>query len=198
MLGRDALMLSLVVVMSAGCSRSAPAPIELPDPVGPPRFPVVIRKPLEAPKILTGSVDEKGNPISIGCATCHTTNPSNPEARLGTLLTKFHQSLRGQHGHLTCISCHNPDEGYASLRLADGKRLPYSEVMQLCAQCHGPQYRDYLHGAHGGMTGYWDLSRGGRERNNCVDCHHPHAPRYPTVMPARGPNDRFQTRGSHE
>ena len=77
-----------------------------------------------------------------------------------------------------------------TLRLADGAALPYTEVMQLCAQCHGPQHRDYQHGAHGGMAGYWDLSKGGRTRANCIDCHVPHAPKYQPVQPARGPNDR--------
>ena len=96
------------------------------------------------------------------------------------------------------MSCHNAAEGYGSLRLADGKSLPYSEVMTLCAQCHGPQYRDYLHGAHGGMTGHWDLTKGGRYRNNCIDCHDSHAPKYPTVMPAAGPNDRFLKGHGHE
>jgi formate-dependent nitrite reductase cytochrome c552 subunit len=62
--------------------------------------------------------------------------------------------------------------------------------MQLCAQCHGPQYRDYRHGAHGGMAGHWDLAKGGRVRNNCIDCHDPHSPKYPTVRPAGGPLDR--------
>jgi hypothetical protein len=84
------------------------------------------------------------------------------------------------------------------LRLADGRSLPYSDVMSLCAQCHGPQFRDYQHGAHGGMTGYWDLSKGGRTRNSCIDCHDPHAPKYPTVTPARGPNDRFLSGDGHE
>ena len=59
--------------------------------------------------------------------------------------------------------------------------------MTLCAQCHGPQFRDYQHGAHGGMTGYWDLTKGGRMRNNCIDCHDPHAPKYPTVTPGPRP-----------
>jgi hypothetical protein len=162
------------------------------------RHAAVIRKPIGRPVIPTGVVDEKGNPISVGCATCHTTKPANAEAKLGTPLTQFHQGLIGKHGNLSCTSCHNPAEGYASLRLADGKSVPYSEVMTLCAQCHGPQFRDYQHGAHGGMNGHWDLTRGGRVRNNCVDCHDPHAPKYPTVQPARGPNDRFQKGGGHE
>jgi formate-dependent nitrite reductase cytochrome c552 subunit len=71
------------------------------------------------------------------------------------------------------------------------------EAMRLCAQCHGPQYRDYKRGSHGGMTGHWDLSRGERTRNNCVDCHDPHAPAYPGTTPVLPPRDRY-LRGAHE
>lgn len=162
------------------------------------RFPVTIRKPSGSPAIKTGTFDEHGRPVTIACATCHTTKPVNPDAKLGEALKQFHQGLIGKHGNLSCVSCHNPAEGYGSLRLADGKSVPYPEVMSLCAQCHGPQFRDYQHGAHGGMSGHWDLTKGGRMRNNCVDCHDPHAPKYPTVTPARGPNDRFQTGDKHE
>jgi hypothetical protein len=71
--------------------------------------------------------------------------------------------------------------------------VEFADVMKLCAQCHGPQFRDYQHGAHGGMNGYWDLSRGGRSRNNCIDCHDPHAPAYVGAIPAPRPRDRFLT-----
>jgi hypothetical protein len=162
------------------------------------RFPVTIRKPAGPPAIKSGSVDDMGNPITIGCTTCHTTKPANAEAKLGTPLTLFHQGLVGKHANLSCVSCHNAADGYGTLRLADGKSLPYSEVMTLCAQCHGPQYRDYQHGAHGGMTGHWDLSKGPRIRNNCIDCHDPHAPKYPTVAPALGPHDRFLNKDGHD
>jgi hypothetical protein len=70
--------------------------------------------------------------------------------------------------------------------------------MALCAQCHGTQKRDYDHGAHGGMRGYWDLKRGPRERNHCVSCHDPHAPKFGTFMPVHPPKDRFLQRGSDD
>jgi formate-dependent nitrite reductase cytochrome c552 subunit len=159
---------------------------------------IEIRKPIGPRGIPTGTFDERGNAETIACATCHATKPANTTSKLGTPLTQFHQGLVGQHGNLSCTSCHNPADGYSSLRLADGKSVAYSEVMTLCAQCHGPQFRDYQHGAHGGMAGYWDRTKGGQVRNNCIDCHDPHGPKYPTVQPARGPNDRFQTGGSHE
>jgi hypothetical protein len=161
-------------------------------------FAVFIRKPSDHPTIPTGAVDDKGQPIQLGCAVCHSVKPVETSARLGTPLKLFHQGLAGKHANLSCVSCHNPADGYASLRLADGTRVPYSEVMTLCAQCHGPQYRDYQHGAHGGMTGHWDLKRGPRQRNNCIHCHDPHSPKYPVVNPAPGPNDRFQGGSAHE
>ena len=77
----------------------------------------------------------------------------------------------------------------AALSLAYG--LFPADALRLCAQCHGPQYRDYRHGAHGGMRGHWDLSRGPRERNHCVACHDPHAPAFGQFEPVPGPRDRF-------
>lgn len=158
---------------------------------------VQVREPA-CPTIKTGQVDAEGRAITVSCATCHSTRPANTEVRLGAPLKQFHQGQIGKHGNLTCVSCHNASDGYGSLRFADGRRLPYEHVMQLCAQCHGPQFRDYEHGAHGGMNGFWDLTKGNRTRNNCIDCHDPHAPKYPTVTPARGPNDRFLERPKHE
>ncbi len=49
---------------------------------------------------------------------------------------------------------------YDSLQLADGHRVEFTDVMTLCGQCHGPQMKDFNHGVHGGLNGYWDLSRG--------------------------------------
>ena len=186
----------------AGCAPNShsPAPQEPAEHTAAalPAHPAIIHKPLGAPGIRTGTLDEKGQPVVVACATCHTIKPASAAAKLGAPLATFHQTLIGKHGNLSCVSCHNAADGYASLRLADGKSVSHTEVMTLCAQCHGPQFRDYQHGAHGGMTGFWDLSKGGRVRNNCIDCHDPHAPKYPTVTPARGPNDRFLTGGGHE
>jgi hypothetical protein len=118
----------------------------------------------------------------------------NLEANSGTQLTEFHEGLTFRHGGLTCLSCHNGSD-YESLRLADGRSVPFAQSMELCRQCHGPQYRDYVKGAHGGMMGYWDLSRGPRTRNSCVHCHDPHAPAFPQVAPVFPPRDRFAPAG---
>ncbi len=118
----------------------------------------------------------------------------DPTRRTGSTLTTFHQGLVTRHGDQACRACHQgPD--YAELHLADGAAVAFTEVQTLCRQCHGPQARDFDHGAHGGMNGYWDLSRGPRERHACTTCHDPHAPAYVGMMPARGPVDPRHTGG---
>lgn len=146
------------------------------------RHPVRLRQSVTPPRVDTGRKDSQGNAVTVACGTCHATSAPRRESRRAADLDEFHQGLQYAHGDLTCLSCHDATD-YDALRLADGRSLPFAETMALCAQCHGPQYRDYVRGSHGGMTGYWDLTRGPRERNHCVDCHDPHAPAYPEVMP---------------
>lgn len=137
----------------------------------------------ETPAVSTDLKNFKGQPVELSCANCHSTKTPNRELVDGTDLKDFHQGLTVVHGERSCLSCHD-SENYDNLHLADGTSIPFSDTKRLCAQCHGPQHRDYEHGSHGGMTGYWDLSRGPRVRNTCTVCHDPHAPAYPQVMPA--------------
>lgn len=147
------------------------------------------------PMVQTSETTFNGKPVEVSCSVCHTTREPNVQNRRGEDLDLFHQGLTVQHGTLSCLSCHN-SENYDTLRLADGSSVAYEQSMQLCAQCHGPQYRDYQHGSHGGMNGYWDLSRGGRTRNTCNVCHDPHAPAYPQLKPVFAPKD-VPVRQSH-
>ena len=156
--------------------------------------PVVIRsapqlKPIEA-KSVEGGLHHSSS-TTVACATCHTTRPANRKNRSAEDLDQFHQGLKLNHGKLACVACHDSEGGYAGLHLADGTAVAFADSMQLCAQCHGPQFRDYQHGSHGGMTGYWDRTRGPRERNHCLHCHDPHAPQIAVVQPVAGPRDRF-------
>lgn len=141
------------------------------------------------PVVMARNATIAGNPAAVACSTCHTTRTPDLTIKSGAALKEFHQGLTYKHGELSCLSCHNADN-YDTLRRADGSSLTYENTMQLCAQCHGPHYRDYSHGSHGGMMGYWDLSRGPRERNTCTDCHDAHAPLYPRVRPVFPPRDR--------
>jgi nitrate reductase cytochrome c-type subunit len=154
------------------------------------RFAVTIRRPSGPPRVDTGLTDPHGNRITVSCSTCHATRTPNRENVTAKDLDEFHGELTFSHGSISCLSCHNPED-YDALKLADGQRVEFSDVMTLCAQCHGPQMQAYEHGAHGGMTGHWDLTRGPRTRNNCVDCHSPHAPQFPRMRPTFKPYDRF-------
>jgi len=156
--------------------------------------PVIIRATNGQPMVDTGKKNADGSPVLVRCNTCHDTKKTNKFTDSGEKLSGFHKGLKFHHGQNKCISCHNPDD-YESLRLADGSKVAFKNSMQLCAQCHGPQYRDYKNGSHGGMSGHWDLTQGPRVRNSCVHCHDAHAPAYPKVMPIFPPKKRAGTQG---
>lgn len=154
-----------------------------------PRHEVTIRHPA-GPPVAHGVDPRTGDPVTIACVTCHATRTPNFANQASADLDLFHQGLMVTHGANTCLSCHNPQD-YGSLHLANGTRVEFTDVVTLCSQCHGPQWRDYQHGAHGGMTGSWDLTKGPRERNGCTSCHDPHAPKFRGAHPVLQPQDRF-------
>jgi hypothetical protein len=139
------------------------------------------------------TTDDRAETVEIACSTCHTLRAGEELVRSPEELGRFHQGLRFLHGNLTCQACHNAGN-YDTLRLSDGTPVAFAEVVRVCSQCHPAKGDAFAHGAHGGMNGHWDLNRGPRWRNNCVDCHHPHHPAYPTFAPAAGPKDRFPPR----
>lgn len=152
-------------------------------------YPVVIRRSEGPPLLPTGLTNYHGQPVFASCGACHATTQPNLDVRRAEDLDQFHQGLNYNHGGLTCLSCHN-SANYDTLRLADTRSVEFPDSITLCSQCHGPQRRDYDMGLHGGMSGHWDLERGGRTRNTCINCHDPHAPAFPQVMPVLPPRDR--------
>ncbi|MFW5877021.1 MAG: hypothetical protein ACOCXM_09810 [Myxococcota bacterium] len=186
-----------MLLSAAGCGADPDVEMDTPsDAPGSPESPpggVEVRTPEALTGIASGIVDPRGNQTPIACATCHGMREEPHELpKKAEALGGPHADLIFRHGELPCASCHHP-ERYDQLRLADGTGIAMAEAMQLCAQCHGPQARDYRRGSHGGMRGYWDLTRGSRIRNHCVDCHDSHAPAFPRVQPAPPPRDRFLT-----
>lgn len=189
MLNRIALV-ALCLSGTAACNRSVDPRIErlAPAPSGAHK-PVFVRVPEKLTSIETAQLDPLGRPLTVSCASCHSQRKADTLPVSTSELDEFHRGLTLTHGSLSCSSCHQPGAG-TKLRLANGDVLPMTEVMRLCGQCHGTQMRDYGKGAHGGMTGYWDRTRGPRERNNCVDCHDPHVPKFQPGSPAPAPRDR--------
>ena len=181
---------SVLWALQAEGLRTSPDASNTRDEIVPVEFPVIIRKPDGPPRVSTEIVGAEGKTVTVSCSTCHATRKPDLTNKTATDLNEFHVGMNVMHGTLSCLSCHNPDN-YDSLKLADGTRVEYTDVMTLCAQCHGPQMTDYKHNAHGGLNGYWDRSRGPQTKLNCVDCHHPHAPQFPKMHPTFKPKDRF-------
>ena len=180
----------MMSVVLASCNRGM-HPQRAFGPAVPPEAPlqaVEIHQPNTLGVVDTQLKDPLGAPIGVSCKTCH--GSQSQGAMLSKKVPKdFHRGLKVTHGNLSCTACHDQDR--SRLHLADGSKLQFDQVINLCAQCHGAKVRDYSKGSHGGMNGHWDLRRGGRERNSCVDCHAPHHPAREKVWPVHPPKDRF-------
>jgi hypothetical protein len=142
----------------------------------------------------TGIVTPAGEPVGVRCGTCHASQ--DPASAAATAFAwdptqgTFHRGPVMAHGGLACGACHQAPL-YDDLHLADGALVPLAEAATLCAQCHGPQYRDYRNSSHGGLVGHWDATRGPQARNTCTACHDPHAPAYVGMIAAPRAFDRF-------
>jgi hypothetical protein len=119
------------------------------------------------------------------CSECHDLFSSPPET---TRSLTQHRHIDLKHGMNTrCFNCHHPARRDA---FVDdwGREIPYDTPQLLCAKCHGPVYRDWLHGSHGRTNGYWDTDMGPSEHRKCIECHDPHQPPFPPMTPAPAPN----------
>ena len=142
--------------------------------------------------VATGETDSLGRPVRVACVNWHSLRAPSALPESVAALDEFHQGLKFQHASLRCGACHVAGD-QTELHLADGTRISMTDAMLLCRQCHGTQARDYDHGAHGGMMGFWDLSAGPRTRNHCVDCHDAHVPQFQPTQPVLPPRDRGMT-----
>jgi nitrate reductase cytochrome c-type subunit len=190
-----AAAITVLAAVACGTPNDIATPVVDGPDAGTARYEDVVGEPPSLRGIKVG-VDATGRPIRVDCMTCHSVRrehevPATDDVRG---LETVHADLTYRHGALSCRSCHDPERA-DRLRLADGRRIELADAMTLCAQCHGPQARDWDAGSHGGMRGYWDRRRGPATRNHCLDCHDPHDPRFPTYLPLPPTRDRFVTAG---
>lgn len=181
----------LLAALAAGCNRPQ-QPRRFSRAPSAPVYPVTTHQPPRLTTVATGKTDARGEPLRAACVTCHSMRDRTTVPESTASLKEFHVGMSFDHGGLSCASCHRGGQP-PMLGLADGQLVPTSEAMQLCAQCHGPQFRGYKRSAHGGGRGHWDQSRGPKDKNHCVDCHDPHVPRFQPSTPVLPPRDRGVT-----
>jgi hypothetical protein len=144
-----------------------------------------------------------GDTSGVECYTCHERSKT-PQLHYDTnhnlKLPKEHEDLAINHGRNkrndACFNCHN-QTNLEALLTRDGSTLKIEQSTLLCASCHGPTYRDWEIGVHGRVSGFWDHSLGSATRQDCVSCHDPHNPAFPSRHPAPGPHPLHPTVASH-
>lgn len=120
------------------------------------------------------------------CAECHADFDS--PARQSELRSE-HAGIykRFSHGlNANCLNCHKRENRNVFVD-REGNVIDPENSEVLCAQCHGPAYRDWKAGIHGRLNGYWDRSKGQRTQVTCIQCHDPHSPSFAPMTPDPAP-----------
>ncbi|MCX8091825.1 MAG: hypothetical protein N3I86_12985 [Verrucomicrobiae bacterium] len=162
-----------------------------------PTIPLVDTNVLDTAPVRRSYADllKAGEDLSdFDCYTCHEKGKPPPiryDENHRIILPKEHSNIVMQHGsherNNHCFNCHN-ELNLERFQTRDGRELPFAQSTELCGSCHGPTYRDWEAGVHGRTSGFWDRTRGPIRREDCVNCHDPHAPEFPGRKPAPGPH----------
>ena len=139
----------------------------------------------------------------LNCTGCHSEEEGveldwDDEGRV--LIPPAHSNLKLLHGrnrkNNDCFNCHDRSN-LRYLVTRDGRQLEPAASNELCADCHGPKYRDWEIGIHGRLNGYWDRNLGEARRKDCTSCHDPHAPMFPKYKPGPAPQPVRVTAAAH-
>ncbi len=179
-----AWLIAPVFLLTAGWIVFASPPARVPVPpravVAPEQIlPGARRQPItDPPTVVIGGFAHR-------CGECHKlfdVPSAPPKGRVQ------HTHIKLVHGmNDRCFNCHDRKDREKLVRY-DGTTLSFAEVPKLCAECHGTLYRDWQRGMHGKTMGSWDAASGKQVRLECNDCHDPHAPAYPKLVPLPAPN----------
>jgi hypothetical protein len=130
----------------------------------------------DPPTYVTGGFEHR-------CNSCHRLFRSRPDAAPRLVQ---HTEITLNHGmNNRCYNCHDRKdrEKLVLMRAIPGT---FSQATELCAKCHGPAYRDWQKGTHGKTLGSWQAGDS-RRRLGCTECHDPHSPAYPRIVPLPAP-----------
>lgn len=81
---------------------------------------------------------------------------------------------------MSCATCHSPNN-LDALHTLNNSPVEFDHSYQVCSQCHNPQFKDWVGGAHGKQLESWVEPR---VMETCVGCHNPHDPSWGTRWPA--------------
>lgn len=147
-------------------------------------------------------VDAEEDVLAFDCYLCHEEDQPPPlrfDENHKLIIPEEHENIvlnHGQHDrNNNCFNCHN-EQNLLTFQTRDGRELGFADSTQLCGSCHGPTIRDWEAGAHGRTGGYWNEALGERTRQDCVSCHNPHSPAFPSRAPAPGPYPLHMAVGS--
>jgi uncharacterized CHY-type Zn-finger protein len=137
---------------------------------------------------------KQGDLSGFDCYACHEKNKAVPlhyDANHKLIMPKEHEDIVMGHGrhdrNNNCYNCHD-ETNLERLQTRDGRELKFADSPSLCGSCHGPTYRDWEGGVHGRTSGSWNRALGEFKRQDCVDCHDPHSPKFPSRKPAPAPH----------
>jgi hypothetical protein len=165
------------------------APLELIPPVNPS---FTSNSPV---RVTYAELVRRGEDLSdFDCYACHDRKEPPPlrfDEQHNLIIPKEHENIVMGHGRHNrnnlCFNCHD-EHNLEVFQTRDGRQLKLADSTPLCGSCHGPTYRDWEAGAHGRTSGYWQTAVGPITRLDCVACHNPHSPRFPSRAPAPAPN----------
>ncbi len=158
-------------------------------------LPVVARPPVQQPVVgvpgdshldktpprATRGLDLVKAGWSYNCMECHKLFPAR--WHYDDRPFNEHKDIKLDHGNNRfCLNCHHPANRNAFVDY-DGAEIAESDVVELCAKCHGTIYRDWQAGAHGRPNGYWNVRAGPKTKLRCIQCHDPHSPRFKEMKP---------------
>jgi formate-dependent nitrite reductase cytochrome c552 subunit len=162
-----------------------------------PAIPLVDRSFLDTATVRRSYADlvaGKEDLSDFDCYACH--EKKKPpvlrfDAKQNLIIPQEHADIvmgHGEHGrNNNCFNCHD-ETNLEQLQTRDGRVVKFQDSPQLCGSCHGPTFEDWEAGAHGRISGYWDRQLGPYKRQQCVNCHNPHSPKFPSRKPAPGPH----------
>ncbi len=136
----------------------------------------------------------KADLSDFDCYACHERGKPPPlrfDEQHNLVVPKEHSDIVMGHGshnrNNLCFNCHD-ENNLEVFETRDGRQLKFAESTRLCGSCHGPTFRDWEAGAHGRTSGDWSRLPDRITRQDCVACHNPHAPKFPSRPAAPGPH----------